>query len=156
MTSGISIREATQNDVPEILRHRRGMYEDMGYKDAAVLAGMAPTSKPYVARALADGSLRAWLAISAGQVVGGGAVLISPWPSHPYDQQCRRATILNLYVDREFRRRGIARRLMQTMIDWCKKDGFVFVTLHYSDDGRALYEFMGFKPSNEMRLELKA
>jgi GNAT superfamily N-acetyltransferase len=150
----ISIREATQNDVPEILRHRRCMYEDMGYNDPAALAGMVATSEPYLTRALAEGSFRTWLASSAGRVVGGGAILISPWPSHPYDQQCRRATILNVYVDPGFRRQGVARRLVQTMIDWCKKDGFVSVTLHYSDEGRALYESLGFKPSNEMRLEL--
>lgn len=154
MTHTISIREATLSDLPELLHHRRGMYEAMGYKDQAALAGMVFTSETYLTRALKEGSFRAWLAVAAGRVVGGGAILISPWPSHPYDQQCRRATILNLYVDPDFRRQGIARRLMQTMVDWCKKEAFVSVTLHYSDEGRPLYESMGFKPSNEMRLEL--
>src|ERR1700730_18083697 len=84
----------------------------------------------------------------------GGAVLISPWPSHPYDMECRRATILNVYVDQEFRRQGIARQLMRTMIDWCRNEGFAFVYLHSSKNGRPLYEGLGFEPTTEMRLKL--
>jgi GNAT superfamily N-acetyltransferase len=155
MSLDITIREATLNDVPEILRHRHGMYEDMGYQDPEALAGMVSTSETYMTYALAERSCRAWLALAAGRVVGGGAVVVSPWPSHPYDQQCRRATILNVYVYPEFRRQGIARRLMQAMIEWCRKEGFVFIALHASQDGRALYESLGFESSNEMRLELR-
>ena len=51
-----------------------------------------------------------------------------------------------MYTDPEFRRQGIARRLMQTMIDWCRKEGFVRVDLHASDKGRPLYESLGFEP----------
>ena len=130
------------------------MYEDMGYKDDAALAGMVSTSETYLQHALADGSFRAWLAETEGNVIGGAAVLISPWPSHPYDQQCHRATILNMYVDPAFRRRGIARRLMHSIMDWCRKQGFVNVTLHASDQGRPLYESLGFNPTNEMQLKL--
>jgi GNAT superfamily N-acetyltransferase len=154
MNVDIIIRQATLGDILEILRHRRGMYEDMGYKDDAALAGMVSTSEIYLQHALADGSFRAWVAEAADCIVGGAAILISPWPSHPYDQQCRRATILNMYVDPAFRRQGIARRLMHAMIDWCRREGFVNVTLHASDQGRPLYESLGFKPTNEMQLKL--
>jgi GNAT superfamily N-acetyltransferase len=154
-TLDITIREARLTDIPEILRQRRGMYEDMGYTDAATLDAMAPLSAEYLAKAMADGSCRAWLACHEGRVVAGGAVIISPWLAHPYDLECRRATILNVYTNPEYRRRGIARRLMQVMIDWCKQEGLARVTLHATDDGRHLYESLGFEPSNEMKLKLR-
>ena len=154
MTQDLLIREATRDDVSEILRQRRGMYLDMGYEDSASLATMLSTCEPYLSRALYDGSFRGWLALSGQRFVGGGAVVISPWPSHPYDLECRRATILNVYVDPEFRRRGIARRLMRTMIDWCRLQKFAAVYLHASKDGRHLYESLGFAPTNEMKLKL--
>jgi GNAT superfamily N-acetyltransferase len=154
MNMDIAIRQATLNDLPAILRHRRGMYEDMGYKDGPALAGMVSTSENYLQQALADGSFRGWVAEANGRVVAGAAILISPWPSHPYDQQCRRATILNMYVDPKFRRQGIARRLMHAMLEWCRMQGFVNVQLHASDQGRPLYESLGFKPTNEMQLKL--
>ncbi len=151
----IRIRPATADDIPELLRHRRGMYEAMGHSDPAALARMLSSCEPYFAAALGNGTLRAWLAQSGNHVVAGGAVLISPWPSHPYDSGCRRATILNMYTLPEFRRRGIARRLVQTMIGWCREQGFTHIDLHASDMGRSLYESLGFQTSNEMRLDLR-
>jgi GNAT superfamily N-acetyltransferase len=150
----LAIREAIETDIPEILRQRRKMYEDM-HADPATLDSMASLSFPYLKTAMADGTFRAWLAADEDRVVAGGAIVISPWPAHPYDLECRRVTILNVYTDPEYRRRGIALQLMQTMIAWCKREGFARVTLHASDDGRHLYEFLGFEPSNEMRLKLR-
>ena len=155
MSREVSIRQATSDNIPELLRHRQGMYGDMGYNDTEAMSRMVETCRPYLAAALASGTLHAWLACAGEKVVAGGFVLVSPWPSHPYDGQCRRATILNMYTDPEYRRQGIARRLMQIMIAWCRKEGFVRVDLHASDKGRPLYESLGFEPSNEMRLNLR-
>jgi GNAT superfamily N-acetyltransferase len=153
--SEIQIREATLADIPEILRQRRRMYEDMHYTDAAALSNMADLTADYLRRAMPEGSFRAWLASSSGRPIAGGAVLITPWPAHPYDLECRRATILNVYTDPEYRRRGIARQLMQTILAWCRNEGLARVTLHASDEGRHLYESLGFESSNEMRLRLR-
>jgi GNAT superfamily N-acetyltransferase len=151
----LAIREAIPADIPEILRQRRGMYMDMGYTDEPKLDAMASLSASYLAKAMSDGAFHAWLAYSGERVVGGSALIISPWLAHPYDLECRRATILNVYVYPEYRLRGVARRLMETMIGWCRNEGFAGVTLHASDDGRHLYESMGFALSNEMRLKLR-
>ena len=62
--------------------------------------------------------------------------------------------ILNMYVEREYRRRGIARALMLKMISWCRENRFTSVGLHASEEGRSLYEQLGFKSTNEMRLDL--
>ena len=62
MSPDVLIRQATLDDIPELLRHRRGMYEDMGYNDAEALSAMVATCKPYLAAALANGTLHGWLA----------------------------------------------------------------------------------------------
>ena len=155
MITDISIREARVDEIPEILGQRRGMYEDMGYKDADALSAMLSSCEPYLTAALMNSSFRCWMALEGERVVARGAVLISPWPSHPYDLECRRATILNVYVYPEFRRKGIARRLTQTMIGWCREQGLAAVYLHASKSGRPLYDSLGFEPTNEMRLKLK-
>ena len=155
MSSEIVIREATPVDIPEIIRQRRRMYEDMHYSDAEALNGMMKLSVDYLAKAMPKGSFHAWLACDDSVPVAGGAVIVSPWLPHPYDQECRRATILNVYTEPDFRRRGIARQLMETMIAWCRAEGLARVTLHASEDGRHLYESLGFEPSNEMRLRLR-
>lgn len=153
--SGVTIREATLDDIPEIVRQRRRMYEDMRYTDVASLERSATLNSAYLQKAIAEGSFRSWLACSGRRAVAGGAVLVVPWPAHPYDLECRRATILNVYTEPEYRRRGIARRLMETMIAWCRQEGLARVNLHASEHGRRLYESLGFELSNEMRLKLR-
>jgi GNAT superfamily N-acetyltransferase len=155
MLDRILIRPATPSDIPDLLRQRRGMYEDMGYTDQAAIAAMLSTSHEYLEQSMPIGSFRAWLAVYENQAVAGGGLIINPWLSHPYDQQCRQATILNVFTDPNFRRKGIARCLMQTIIEWCREEGLAQVSLHASKDGRPLYEKLGFEPTSEMRLKLK-
>ena len=151
----LTIREARATDIPEVLRQRRRMYEDMGDHEPTALDRMASLSSVYLTTAIADRSFRGWLAADGDRVVAGGAVVVSCWPAHPYDLQCGRATILNVYTDPEYRRRGIAHKLLETMIAWCRREGFARVTLHASDHGRHLYESLGFEASNEMSLRLR-
>ena len=151
----IAIREGTIADIAEIARQRRRMCEDMNYTDADVLSAMVSATADYLKKAIPEGSFRSWLACDNGRVVAGGAVVISPWPAHAYDLECRRATILNMYTEPEYRRRGIARQIMEIMIAWCKQEGFARVSLHASEHGRHLYESLGFEDSNEMRLNLR-
>ncbi len=114
---------------------------------------MVEVARPWLARALADGSYRHWLALdSSGCVVGGGGVLLCPWPANPKDPCTQRAVILNVYTEPEFRKRGTARQIMLTILAWLKKHGFRAVNLHASAEGRPLYEKLGFEPTNEMRL----
>jgi GNAT superfamily N-acetyltransferase len=152
---GITIRQGTLADIPTIARHRRRMCEDMNYTDTAALSTMVTATTEYLKKAIPEGSFRSWLACDNDKVVAGGAVVIVPWPAHAYDLECRRATILNVYTDPEYRRRGISRQIMQTMIAWCKQQGFARVTLHASEYGRPLYESLGFVPNNEMKLSLR-
>lgn len=122
----------------------------MGYP-GAVLTEIEQVSRPLLRQALANSDYYGVLAESDGAgVVGGGGVLVVPWPG----TQPHRAWIQNMYVVPEFRRRGIAREIMRTLINWCRAQGFHSVNLHASADGRRLYEELGFEATNEMRLGL--
>ncbi|MFZ3266387.1 MAG: GNAT family N-acetyltransferase [Terriglobales bacterium] len=150
----LTIREAGSADLETILHHRRSMFRDMGEGTVEQLDRMVEVARPWMVRALADGSYRHWLAIdAAGRVAGGGGVLLSPWPANPFDPCRERAVILNVYTEAEFRRRGIARHVMETVLDWIKAYGLKSVNLHASAEGRSLYEKLGFEPTNEMRLK---
>jgi GNAT superfamily N-acetyltransferase len=152
----ITIREAGAADIETILHHRRSMFRDMGEGTAEELDRMVEVARPWFARALANGSYRHWLAMDAsGGVAGGGGVLLCPWPANPHDPCTERAVILNVYTEGEFRRRGIARQVMEAILAWVQAYGLRSVNLHASADGRALYEKLGFAPTNEMRLRFE-
>jgi GNAT superfamily N-acetyltransferase len=150
----VLIREATSSDIPVLLRHRRMMWWDMGRHDEAALDMMERAATEYFSQAVPQGSYVGFLGIDpSGAVIGGGGIVISPWPGVVGQLQPKRAMILNLYVEREHRRRGVASALMRRMIAWCRQNEFCSVALHASENGRALYELLGFKPTNEMRLD---
>ncbi|MDD5766275.1 MAG: GNAT family N-acetyltransferase [Candidatus Marinimicrobia bacterium] len=151
----VRIREATVSDLETIIRHRRCMFSEMGFTEKAALDAMAATSAPFIQAGLENGSYRGWLSETANSVVAGGGIVIAGFPSSPHDPQSRRAWILNVYTEPEYRQRGLAKSLMEIMINWCREQGFGSVSLHASDAGRHLYESMGFKPTNEMRLVIE-
>jgi GNAT superfamily N-acetyltransferase len=152
----ITIRSATVLDIPVLLRHRRLMWWDMGRRDETLLGVLEQAATEYFSKALPEDSYRGFIAVDPeGKVIGGGGIVISPWPGVLGQLQPKRAMILNLYVEREHRRRGVAYALMKAMIAWCRKNSFTSVSLHASDDGRALYERLGFRPTNEMRLDFE-
>jgi GNAT superfamily N-acetyltransferase len=58
-----------------------------------------------------------------------------------------------VYTKAVYRRRGLARELMKTAMEWCAREGVGTVILHASDEGRPLYEKLGFEATNEMSLK---
>ena len=150
----ITIRVAEPGDSAIILHYRRSMFRDMGEGTVVELDRMVEVATPWLARALADGSYRHWLALDAsGRIIAGGGVLLCPWPASPQDPCTGRAVILNVYTEPEFRKQGIARQVMLAILAWIKEQGFRAVNLHASKEGRRLYEELGFEATNEMRLK---
>jgi len=111
---------------------------------------MIAALEPYLRTAIAEGRWHSWIAEPGGC----GSVEIVPWVPGRQDPAPRRAWIHSLYIQPSFRHRGIGRRITETIIMWCRENGFEWVYLHASEHGRPLYESLGFVLSSEMRLKL--
>ena len=146
-----TLRNANVGDIDVLVYHRYAMWRDMRLS-ASVLEAVETPARAYFTAALPTGGYVGWLAEADGKVVGGGGVVISAWPGLAGSTLPNRAMILNMFVEPDYRRRGIARALMLAMIEWCKAQGFSSVGLHASEEGRPLYESLRFQPTNEMRL----
>jgi GNAT superfamily N-acetyltransferase len=150
-----SIRRATVADAPIITAHRRAMFEDMRVGTSADLDAMDAQFGPWIVRALASGVYLAWFATTEqSAIIAGAGTAIEDFPATPRDQTGRRAYVMNVYTNPKYRHQGLARRLMRTILDWCRENGIQTVALQASDEGRPLYESLGFKSTNEMRLKL--
>ena len=153
--TALTIRPATLADAPTIVKHRRAMFDAMGFTNRAELDLMDARGVGWVTDKMAQGEYLHWFATDAeGRVVAGAGLWLMDWPPHAIDPSGRRANILNVYTDPAHRRRGLARRLTQVALDWCRENGLRTIILHASDEGRALYESLGFKATNEMRMQL--
>ena len=132
------------------------MFADMQYDGGeAALDAMSVQFLPWLRRKMEAGEYLAWFAVERnGGVAAGIGLWLMDWPAHMVGPGSPRANILNVYTQPEHRRRGLARALMLTAMGWCRENGIRAVILHASNDGRALYESLGFQPTNEMRLML--
>lgn len=153
--STFSIRAAGIADLALLARHRRDMFRAMGYEDETALAGMESAFAAWVEPRIDSGEYLAWLVLSPqGQPVAGTGLWLMDWPPHMIGPGAPRANILNVWVEPEWRRRGLARRLIGIALDACRARGIRAVVLHASAEGRPLYESLGFAATNEMRLML--
>jgi len=144
-------------DTEIVSAQRRAMFRDMGHTDDPQLDAMTARFRPWVAQRLASGEYLAWfLEDTAGEAVAGLGLWLMDWPPHMVAPGLPRANILNVYTRPDHRRRGLARRLMDEALAWCRQHGIRTVILHASDEGRALYSALGFQPTNEMRITLEA
>jgi GNAT superfamily N-acetyltransferase len=149
-----TIRMATVDDAALITMQRRLMFRDMGVTFTEAVESTLAEFERWVAPRLASGEYVGWFAIAAdGTVAAGAGVWLMQWPPHTSGPGPR-ANILNVYTEQAHRRKGLARLLMNTALAWCRSENISTVILHASDEGRPLYEQLGFVPTNEMRLQI--
>jgi len=135
------------------------MFQDMGRVSGDAFEILRAKARTRLEEWLTSGDYVGWLATPADQpelVVGGAGVQLQRILPRPVDDvtigEGRQGTIVNVFTEPEWRRRGIAGLLMQEIINWSKTEKIDRLILHASDDGRPVYEKLGFKESNEMLL----
>lgn len=153
------LRTAEFADINVMALFRRLMFaemdeqEQLGY-DPVELGLMEAVIREHLRAHLGE-DVRGWVITVAGRIVAAAAVSVLPTVPAPGRLDMRWALLHNVYVLPEFRRRGLARRLVETARDWCKAEGFTRLSLNASQAGRPLYEAMGFHPTNQMSLDLR-
>jgi GNAT superfamily N-acetyltransferase len=146
LPSDYRIRAATLDDADVLVRHRVGMFTDMGL--TMDVPRLETSFRAWLSALMPAGTYRAWLVESAGgQIVGGGGMTIVPWPPGPSYAGDRLAFVYNVYVDAAHRRHGLARLIMDAIHAFCRAEGITSVALNASRDGLALYQSMGYVES---------
>ena len=156
MPADYLVRPATLDDADVLVRHRVGMFTDMGI--AMDVAALETAFRTWLTEMMPAGTYRAWLVENHdGQVVAGGGITVLPWPPGPRYVGDRLAFVYNVYTDPAHRRRGLARLVMDTIHAWCRGAGITSVALNASEDGQTLYESMGYvaSPDPMMFLAIK-
>jgi len=64
------------------------------------------------------------------------------------------AYVSNVWVEPQWRRRGIASRLTRMAVEWARQHGCEVIRLRSSKMGRPVYAGLGFVESDEMELRL--
>ena len=95
-------------------------------------------------------------AYADGCFAGCGSVCFYALMPTYHNASGKKAYVMNMYTHPEFRRRGVATRILTALMDEARKRGVTSVSLEATDMGRPCYEKFGFVPSEaemEYRLE---
>ena len=143
----IEYKIATSDDIElllssrlEMLRVVNNLSDDYVYSDEIIRE-----SREY----FLHGDQLTVLALDGGKVIGCASmsfIWIMPTFSHP---KGRRAHLMNVYTKNEYRRQGIARKMVEMLIDATWAKGATEISLDATVMGRPLYESLGFKNSTE-------
>ncbi|MBQ3935947.1 MAG: GNAT family N-acetyltransferase [Ruminococcus sp.] len=122
--------------------------------DDADMSEIERQSREYYKRALADGSHTAYLVFDGQRLIGtGGMSYYSVMPTCDVTSG-KKAYVMNMYTDPEYRRQGIAYRTLELLVQDAKARGVEHITLEATDMGRPLYEKYGFvQMQSEMQLK---
>ncbi|MHB9004634.1 MAG: GNAT family N-acetyltransferase [Coriobacteriia bacterium] len=154
--TSVDIRNATSADIPVLTRARRLMFEELDDFESAVLDRVDAEFVIYMEREMAAGRVTGWIAedTATGEWVGALANEWARMPTNPRIGLELRSLLFGLFVKQEYRRRGVARSLVNAAVEAARAAGAGAVQLHASDAGRPLYESIGFSRTSEMRLIL--
>jgi len=139
------VRQATLADVDALVRHRLGMFTDMGTVfDAPLIDALF---RAWLREMMPAGEYVAWVCEDAsGAIVAGCGITLLKWPPGPSPLRADRiAFVYNVYTEAAHRKQGLARRLMDAIHEWCGHHGIAAVALNASPDGRHLYESQGYR-----------
>ncbi len=143
----INIRLAKTDDIEAMMSSRQEMLKVVNDLPADYVYSeeMVRESRDY----FLHGDHMTVLALDGDAVIGCASmsfIRIMPTFAHPTG---KRAHLMNVYTRSEYRRRGIARQMVELLIDEAWKAGATEISLDATAYGRARYESMGGKNSTE-------
>jgi GNAT superfamily N-acetyltransferase len=150
----ISIRQATQSDLGTILEFRLAMMVELFEDKDGARFEMAALREPNE-RWIGDHFGRdffAWIADLDGHPAASAALMWYPHPPGPKNPLGLEAYILNVYTVPGARRMGLAKALIQQLVEEARGRGVRRIWLRASEVGRPLYEGLGFRTSNYLQL----
>lgn len=140
------IRKAAFADIDTLIRLRIGyLAEDIGLsrEEETTIKSQLVT---YFTKHIGDDFI-AVLAETDGKAVSTAFLVINELPANPHFLSGKTATILNVYTVPEYRRLGIATRVLRHIIDIARQQNVSLIDLNASAAGKPLYNMLGFKES---------
>jgi GNAT superfamily N-acetyltransferase len=144
-------------DADIIAWHRARMFQDMENLSGDAFELLRAKSRGPLRKWLESGDYVGWLvscADRAESVIAGAGIHVYSALPRPVRAGIigdgRQGIIINVFTEPEWRRKGIATMLLKEIINWAKRANLDRLSLHASEEGRAIYERLGFFSSNEM------
>ncbi|SEW18421.1 GNAT family N-acetyltransferase [Chitinophaga arvensicola] len=152
----ITYRKADIKDIPQLVHLRLQFLKEIYPKsDNSKDTVLTDHLRVYLTEHLSKNNYVNWFAEIEGKVVASAGIVFYNQPPLYHNLEGKVAYILNVFTLPEFRRKGIAKALLEKILEEAKARNTGKVSLHTSKDGRLLYEQFGFVAGdNEMTCQL--
>ena len=138
----IKIRKANKEDAQLLMDLRVAQLFDEGCE---MLYDTRTEMIDFFERRISDGSYVALLLEVDGETAATAAALFQEYPPSIDWPGGKRAYLTSIYTKAEYRRHGYAGILLEELIKAVKENGYHYLWLMASKQGKALYEKYGFE-----------
>lgn len=105
---------------------------------------LKPALKDYYIRHMADGTFVSWLAVDGEKIIGTSGMSFVEKPPYFGCPTGRMGLLSSMFTDPNYRRRGIARELLDRVVEEAREYGCGTIQITASDLGVKLYTAYGF------------
>ena len=105
---------------------------------------LRPALMDYYIRHMADGTFVSWLAVDGEKIIGTSGMSFVEKPPYFGCPSGRMGLLSSMFTDPNYRRRGIARELLDRVVEEAREYGCGTIQITASDLGVKLYTAYGF------------
>jgi GNAT superfamily N-acetyltransferase len=139
--------------VAKFVELRMELFKELGeIKESTDINALKSATENFFIKETDNGFI-CWLAECDGQIVGSSGLTIFKRPPYEGNLYGLEGYIMNIYTIPQYRKKGIATIIVKEIINYVKKINVKKLWLHSSNNGRYVYEALGFK-SNDSEMEL--
>ncbi|GIH93287.1 GNAT family N-acetyltransferase [Planobispora siamensis] len=147
MTHHTGVRQASQDDVAELVRLRALLFEDLGgdfFNPPSAGGGWRDALAAVLKEKLAEDDARILVVDGGDGLAACGIGTVEQWFPGPHSRNGRVGHVIGVVTDPAYRRRGHSRAIMRGLLDWFREREAVRVDLYASREGEPLYRELGF------------
>lgn len=150
-----TIRQATLDDIDDMVRLRHDMMAEMGDHDEAGADAIVDAMREYFRKQLTGKHFFGFVAVKDGRVISTGSFVVYDTPPSTANPSGTDAYVLNMYTIPEYRGHGIAKHILDALLKRAYEEGARRIWLRTSVEARPVYEHLGFESrDNYMQLFL--
>ncbi|MGN0329400.1 MAG: GNAT family N-acetyltransferase [Lachnospira sp.] len=137
----IEYKRLTKNELDIYIEMRINQLREEG---ATEDIDLTPALKDYYNRHMADGTFISWLAIDNGKIIGTSGMSFVEKPPYFGCPSGKIGLVSSMFTNPDYRRMGIAKELLDRVIEEARKYGCGTIQVTASDMGVKLYSAYGF------------
>lgn len=141
----VEYRKLVESDLDIFMKMRISQLQEEG---AESTFDLKPYLQDYYIRHLHDNTFVSWIAVDDGKIIGTSGMSFIEKPPYYSCPSGKIGLLSSMYVIKEYRRKGIAKSLLDKVVNEAKNYGCATVQITASDMGVLLYTDYGFKKNN--------